>query len=400
MQDSRGVGGGGGDRGVERSNDNYRSGSRGGRGGGGARGGGYVGRGGRGGGRMGGGRGLGGGRSDRGDRGGYSSRQNANDDHQEVELWDNTIAQNAEKQQQQTSDDAWGDWDNEEYVGSLKDSKVFTTSNLNQTAASVVSGGVSELSAPPGLEHHLGTSVVATPSQQGSHLSPLVGGGGGVGVDVDNSAIPTVAATTTMMQYSSAVSNSQLQPQSNVTPAGSISGTSLNAAQYGTSADTFSSAASAAASLVQQVQQQQQPQLKSSATLSAEQSQYFNSLTSQNNAAAAAAAVAAANVQLQQQQNVAAAAGVNTYASQTAGVQYPTSYANVFANAANTAANVVAGDQSQLNVGQQPQVRRARAKLPPPSKVYKSVRYNCHNINTKGINYRYHQQLLKCLAIL
>ncbi|XP_067631505.1 protein lingerer isoform X1 [Eurosta solidaginis] len=415
-------------RGGDDRNDNYRrregGGPGGGRGGGG-RGGGYAGRGGRGGGRFGaGGRGAGG----RGDRG-YNSRSNANEDHQEVELWDNTIAQNAEKQQQQIQDDAWGDWDNEEYVGSLKDSKVFTTSNLpNQTAASVVGSGVSsmsggvvssagtsDLSAPPGLEHHLGTSGmvgnVTSPQQQqqGSHLNTLVGNSLGVagvsspglgsvangGLNEDNSNIsPTImsaSAATPMMQYSAAVTNSQLsqsqqvsqthqqqqQPTSVVGGTSNLSASALSSSPYGSAVDTFTNAATAAANLVQQVQQQQQQQqqqpqtqIKASATLSAEQSQYFNSLASQNAAAAAAAAAAVAMQQPLKQQQLAA-----TYAQNAAAVQYPTSYANVFGSAAvsattATTTGLTGADQSQLSSGvQQPQVRRARAKLPPPSKI-------------------------------
>ncbi|XP_054736612.1 protein lingerer isoform X11 [Anastrepha obliqua] len=388
-------------RGGDDRNDNYRRREGGGGGGGrsgGGRGGGYAGRGGRGGGRFGaGGRGTGG----RGERG-YNSRSSANEDHQEVELWDNTIAQNAEKQQQQLQDDAWGDWDNEEYVGSLKDSKVFTTSNLpNQTAASVVSGGVSnvsgvvssgtsELLAPPGLEHHLGTSPQQ--QQQGSHLNTLVGssigvaggsasgvgGGSNIGLNEDNSTgsptavQPASVSTTPMMQYSAAVTNSQLSQSQPLTPQQQqqqqppVVATTLSTTPFGSGADTFSNAATAAANLVQQVQQQQQTQtqIKASATLSAEQSQYFNSLTSQN--------AAAVQQPLQQQQQQLAA----TYAQNAAAVQYPTSYANVFgsAAAATTAAapglGVVGADQSQISGGvQQPQVRRARAKLPPPSKI-------------------------------
>ncbi|XP_017472785.1 PREDICTED: protein lingerer isoform X3 [Rhagoletis zephyria] len=402
-------------RGGDDRNDNYRRREGGGGGGGGGsrsgggRGGGYAGRGGRGGGRFGGGgRGTGG----RGERG-YNSRSGANEDHQEVELWDNTIAQNAEKQQQQLQDDAWGDWDNEEYVGSLKDSKVFTTSNLpNQTAASVVSGGVSgvssvvnsgtsELSAPPGLEHHLSTSGLVgnatspQQQQQGSHLNTLVGSSVGVtggsvpgvvsgsssGLIEDNSAVSSTVvqsasvSTTPMMQYSAAVTSSQLPQSQPLTPQQqqqqqqpSVLSTPLSTAPYGNAADTFSNAATAAANLVQQVQQQQQQpqsQIKASATLSAEQSQYFNSLTSQN------AAAAAAQQPLQQQQQLA-----TTYAQSAAAVQYPTSYANVFGSAAAVTTAATAGlgvagaDQSQLSSGvQQPQVRRARAKLPPPSKI-------------------------------
>uniref|UniRef100_A0A1A9VM84 Protein lingerer n=1 Tax=Glossina austeni TaxID=7395 RepID=A0A1A9VM84_GLOAU len=376
----------------DRTNDNYRSNQRG--GGRSGRGSGYVGR--RGGGRVGAGRGAGG----RADRNEYGSRYNANDDHQEVELWDNTIAQNAEKLQQQTQDDAWGDWDNEEYVGSLKNSKVFTTSNLpNQTAASVLSGTVNssgsansaaELTAPPGLEHHLGTSVIGggttTGQSQGSHLNALVGNAVGAGsslVDDSSSGMTSAnvlpsATTTPLMQYSAAVSSTpQLQQQQQSIVGGGSSSlmTSSNtqygtatATQFGATVDSFTNAANAAANLVQQVQQQQQqqqqltPQLKTSATLSAEQSQYFNSLTSQSAAANAVAAVA--NVQQQQQQ----VQQMSNYGQNPASVQYQTSYANVFGSAAtgNAAGTDLA---AQLGSNQQPQVRRARAKLPPPSKI-------------------------------
>lgn len=380
----------GGDRGEDRANDNYRGQRNGGRsgpgiggggGGGGGRdggrGGGFMSRPGRGGGRMGGGRSGG----PRGDRG-FGARSNANEDHHEVELWDNTIAQNAEKQQQQQAhDDAWGDWNNEEYEGSLKDSKVFTTSNLNsQTAASVVSGGgAAEISAPPGLgldHHHLGSGVA-----QGSHLSALVGAGGSSNDDSSSSTAPVgsisgTSAATPMMQYSAAVSNpppqlqQQQQQQSVVSTPSSVgaggNSVTLNSSPYtsnATAADTFSSAASAAATLVQQVhqlqqQQQQQTPLKPSATLSAEQSQYFNSLTSQGASPTAAAAAAAAAAQ-------PSIAGV--YGSQSTGsaAPYPSTYANVFASAPGSSV----GTPNSSEQSQQPQVRRARVKLPPPSKI-------------------------------
>ncbi|XP_037956721.1 protein lingerer-like isoform X3 [Teleopsis dalmanni] len=348
------------DRGGDRGDDNYRRG--GGRSGGG-RGGSYMGRGGRGGSRMGGlGRGP---RNDRGSHS-YGSRQNTNEDHQEVELWDNTIAQNAEKQQQ-SQDDAWGDWDNEEYMGSLKESQVFTPSNLsNQTTANVVSGntgGTSELSAPPGLEHHLGTSVLggASSQQQGSHLNALVGSAVNAGSNLveDASSVTGVqnsvsSVTSPLMQYSAAVNNTALQQQSvSGTANSALTGASLNASQYNSAVDSFTNASAAAANLVQQVQQHhQQPQIKPSGTLSAEQSQYFNSLTSQS--------AAAANVQQQQMVSYA----------QNSGVQYPTSYANVFGNSATSnVGGSVTVDQTQLSNAQQPQVRRTRPKLPPPSKI-------------------------------
>ncbi|XP_017865202.1 PREDICTED: protein lingerer isoform X9 [Drosophila arizonae] len=377
MRESRG-----GDRGEDRANDNYRGQRNGGRGGpggpgsgggggrDGGRGGGFMSRPGRGGGRMGGRSG-----GPRGDRG-YGIRNNANnEDHHEVELWDNTIAQNAEKQQQQQAhDDAWGDWNNEEYEGSLKDSKVFTTSNLNtQTAASVVSGaaptaGTDQLSAPPGLEHHQQQQLTG----QGSHLGALVGS------SEDNnssSSAPSAAAvvgssaTTPMMQYSAAVSNPppQLQSVGSSTPS-SVAGSSPYVSNAAAAAvDTFSSAASAAATLVQQAQQlqqqqqqqQQQTPLKPSATLSAEQSQYFNSLTSQGASPTAAAAAVAA------QPSMAAVYGSQSNSSTG---PYANTYANVFASAPGSniggTPNSNSGEQSQ-----QPQVRRARVKLPPPSKI-------------------------------
>ncbi|XP_070140226.1 protein lingerer isoform X2 [Drosophila kikkawai] len=364
----------GGDRGDDRANDNYR-GQRngGGRNGPGAlgsgRGGGFISRSGRGGGRMGARSG-----GPRGDRiggpggGGYGPGRsgNANDDHHEVELWDNTIAQNAEKQQQ-AHDDAWGDWNNEEYEGSLKDSKVFTTSNLaTQTAASVVSGAGtsagadSSLPAPPGLEHHL--------VQQGSsHLDEGSSSGPTAGTPP---ATLSSSATTPLLQYSAAVSNPppQLQAQSTQAGAGTPASATAGGGAGNTSSsfgsatpDTFSSAASAAATLVQQAQQQQLQQqqttpIKPSATLSAEQSQYFNSLSSQG-ASPGSAAVQPAPAGYTQNP-VAAYSQTST----SVGVsQYPSTYANVFAS--GTAAGA-AGEQSQ----QQP-VRRARVKLPPPSKI-------------------------------
>ncbi|XP_013113781.2 protein lingerer isoform X3 [Stomoxys calcitrans] len=403
-ENERNSRGGGGDR-DDRTNDNYRGGPRGVGGGdnrrgvGGGRGGGYVGRGGRGGGRMGGGRGAGG----RGDRsgGGYSSRyNNTNDDHQEVELWDNTIAQNAEKQQQQSQDDAWGDWDNEEYVGSLKDSKVFTTSNLpNQTAASVLSSGLagsgasvggttnttgmtSDLSSQQGLDHHhLGTSVIGSSSMQtqsqGSHLNSLVGSNA-VNTGLDDNATSNLSSVTAtpIMQYSAAVSSTpqMQQPQQQSSVGGgnsltggtsSISGSNLSSSQYGSAVDSFSNAATAAANLVQQAQQQHlEQQMKSSTTLSVEQSQYFNSLTSQNSAGQSVVG------NVQQQQPMA------SYAQNPNSVQYPTSYANVFGTGTSStgSSTAISSDPtSQMQSGQQPQVRRARAKLPPPSKIPSSA---------------------------
>lgn len=257
--------------------------------------GGFGGRGGRGG-RMG-PRGMG----SRDERGGGRSYSRPNQEiPQEVDTWDNTIAQNAEKQhqQQQAQDDAWGDWDNEEYVGSLKDSKVFTPSNLQNSTTlqgnNGVGGGtnvVNELSAPPGLEQH-----IVNPA---SHLT----------ADDLVQQYSTTVVSSTSTAASAGVVNSVQYPD--IHTANPSSGQHLRMS-------SFDAAAAAAAQ-----------QLKS-ATLSAEQSQYFNSLPSQN---------------VSQQ--------ANSY--QNTSVQYPASYGTVF------------GDQSVA--GQTSSVRRARAKVPPPSKI-------------------------------
>lgn len=201
-------------------NDREGGGYRGrGRGGYGARGG-FNG--GRGGGRGGGGRNMGPrGDRDRGNRGGYSSRQ-PQDQHQEVDTWDNSYAQTVEQPAAQQADE-WGDWDNEEYVGSLKDTKVFTPSNMQTTASVVASSIVSgDIGAPPGLGDH---------QQQSDDILQQ------------------------SQQYSQQVVSSN---------------SVLNSSQF---PEIHSSNVSTSASI---------PQVKSSATLSAEQSQYFNSLTSQN----------------------------------------------------------------------------------------------------------------------
>lgn len=71
--------------------------------------------------------------------------------HETVDTWDNTIATNAAEQNK--SDDTWGDWDNEEYTGSLADTKVFTPSTA--TSQQPLSSHGDQLAAPPGLEQQI-----------------------------------------------------------------------------------------------------------------------------------------------------------------------------------------------------------------------------------------------------
>lgn len=79
-------------------------------------------------------------------RGNYFRSQ---EPHETVDTWDNTIATNAVEQNK--SDDTWGDWDNEEYTGSLADTKVFTPSSVSNQPLS----HSEQLAAPPGLEQQI-----------------------------------------------------------------------------------------------------------------------------------------------------------------------------------------------------------------------------------------------------
>lgn len=64
-------------------------------------------------------------------RSNYRSNKSRTHEHQEIDSWDASqgITLQKEKQQEITID-TWGDWDNEEYTGSLNDTKVFTPSTL------------------------------------------------------------------------------------------------------------------------------------------------------------------------------------------------------------------------------------------------------------------------------
>lgn len=176
----------------------------------------------------GGGRGGRGGRANPGGtRSNFRENRSRNNEHQEIDSWDASQGIVAEKQKEVTID-TWGDWDNEEYTGSLTDTKVFTPS----TSVAPTAGNqsiVSDLSAPPGLEQQL-----SAPVQQ-----------------IDS--------------YSSA-----------------ISGNSNNVSN--TSQSQYSDLHSGSPATQQLRQALELPQMQST-TLSAEQSQYFNTLSSQGGGA-------------------------------------------------------------------------------------------------------------------
>lgn len=261
-------------------------------------------------------------------------------DHQEIDAWDPVSTSNAndlnKPEESSAFTDTWGDWDNEEYTGSLSDTKVFTPSTQaasstqqpqqqpQQQAASqlpastqsqqqqsqpqqpqpaavatqpvaVVPSSVTnptELSAPPGLEQQV--------------LNP-----------------PQPKETDLVQQYSTTV----------VSSTATAAAAASNTVQY----PDLHSTPTAAQHLRQALEI---PQINSSASLSAEQSQYFNTLSSQNS-----------NLQ---------SSVVNSFQPST--VQYPTTYGST-----SSYSDQVTGSS------QQPPVRRQRARVPPPSKIPSSA---------------------------
>ena len=148
--------------------------------------------------------------------------RNNNQDQQEIDNWDPASTQVSNENK---NDETWGDcgdWDNEEYTGSLSDTKVFTPSGATSGQ---------DLAAPPGLEQQ----ILNPPSQN----------------DVTQYSTTVVSSTAT-----AAV---------------------LNNGQYGEMHSVKSAAA--------QLRQALEMPLGQSASLSAEQSQYFNTLGSQNSTA-------------------------------------------------------------------------------------------------------------------
>ncbi|CRK96289.1 CLUMA_CG009710, isoform B [Clunio marinus] len=150
--------------------------------------------------------------------------RNNNQDQQEIDNWDPASTQVTNDNK---NDETWGDlgdWDNEEYTGSLSDTKVFTPSGATPST-----GGGQDLAAPPGLE----SAILNPPSQN----------------DVPQYSATVVSSTSTV-------------------------GALNNGGQYG----EMQTAAA-------QLRQALEMPLGQSASLSAEQSQYFNTLGSQNSTA-------------------------------------------------------------------------------------------------------------------
>lgn len=253
--------------------------------------------------------------------------------------------------------DTWGDWDNEEYTGSLADTKVFTPSAAQSAAAAVangepttIGGAPAELAAPPGLEQTVPNPPLAANEIVQQYSATVVSSTATAGaVAAVNSSgllssVPTIGGV--QLQQQQQQQNNQVQyPE-------------INAAAVTNAAATTSVPSHLRQTTVDL------PQQLSAASLSAEQSQYFNSLSSQNSTQqqqAQAAAVAAAQQQQQQAAAVAAqqqAAAINAYQVPVT-VQYPVSG---YVTAGSTYGEVVAAQQA-------PQARKPRARVPPPSKI-------------------------------
>lgn len=108
-----------------------------------------------------------------------------NQEHQEIDNWDPSATQNDNKIFGQEESSTWGDcgdWDNEEYTGSLSDTKVFTPSTQQ------------DLAAPPGLEQQiLNPPSTADVSQYNASVVPgSVSGGANAGQYGDLSTANTL----------------------------------------------------------------------------------------------------------------------------------------------------------------------------------------------------------------
>ncbi|EAT38503.1 AAEL009607-PD [Aedes aegypti] len=251
-------------------------------------------------------------------------------DHQEIDVWDSVATPSAndlnKPEESSAFADTWGDWDNEEYTGSLSDTKVFTPST--QVAATT----------PPAQQQQQQPTSSSTQSQPTSQPQQPT-----TPQPVQSQIAPVQPAT-----VSSSVTSLEQQILNPLQPKETdlvqqysttvVSSTATAAAAATVQYPDLHSAPSAAQHLRQALEM---PQINnSSSSLSAEQSQYFNTLSSQNS-----------NLQ---------SSVVNSY--QQSSVQYPTSYGS-----SSTYSDQVTSSQ------QAPTARRQRARVPPPSKIPSSA---------------------------
>lgn len=259
-------------------------------------------------------------------------------DHQEIDVWDSVATPSAndlnKPEESSAFADTWGDWDNEEYTGSLSDTKVFTPSTqvaaTTPTAQQQQQPTVSSTQSQPASQPQPPTTpqpvqTPLTPVQPATVSSSVVTNptelSAPPGLEQQILNPPQPKETDLVQQYSTTV----------------VSSTATAAAAATVQYPDLHSAPTAAQHLRQALEM---PQINSSSSLSAEQSQYFNTLSSQNS-----------NLQ---------SSVVNSY--QQSSVQYPTSYGS-----SSTYSDQVTSSQ------QAPAARRQRARVPPPSKIPSSA---------------------------
>ncbi|XP_021698813.1 protein lingerer isoform X9 [Aedes aegypti] len=260
-------------------------------------------------------------------------------DHQEIDVWDSVATPSAndlnKPEESSAFADTWGDWDNEEYTGSLSDTKVFTPSTQvaattppaqqqqqQPTSSSTQSQPTSQPQQPTTPQPVQSQIAPVQPATVSSSVTNPTELSAPPGLEQQILNPPQPKETDLVQQYSTTV----------------VSSTATAAAAATVQYPDLHSAPSAAQHLRQALEM---PQINnSSSSLSAEQSQYFNTLSSQNS-----------NLQ---------SSVVNSY--QQSSVQYPTSYGS-----SSTYSDQVTSSQ------QAPTARRQRARVPPPSKIPSSA---------------------------
>ncbi|XP_053683633.1 protein lingerer isoform X4 [Sabethes cyaneus] len=265
-------------------------------------------------------------------------------DHQEIDAWDPVTTANTndlnKPEESSAFTDTWGDWDNEEYTGSLSDTKVFTPSTQStsvnqqvqqpqtQSTNSQISSQSqstlqpqSQLQQPPSQQPTLAATQPAAVSTSVANPAELLAP---PGLEQQILNPPQPKETDLVQQYSTTV----------VSSTATAAAAASNTVQY---PDLHSTSSATAQHLRQSLDI---PQINPSSSLSAEQSQYFNTLSSQNSSLPASV--------------------VNSFQPST--VQYPTTYGS-----SSSYSDQVSSSQ------QAPAARRQRARVPPPSKIPSSA---------------------------
>ncbi|XP_055632035.1 protein lingerer isoform X3 [Toxorhynchites rutilus septentrionalis] len=261
-------------------------------------------------------------------------------DHQEIDAWDPVTTANTNdlnKPEESTAfTDTWGDWDNEEYTGSLSDTKVFTPSTQTgtvtqqpqqqpqqqQTTSQLPQGQTNLPPTQPQSQPQPPQVVSVQPASVPSTVTNVAELSAPPGLEQQILNPPQPKETDLVQQYSTTV----------------VSSTATAAAAASNSVQYPELQAPTAAQHLRQALDM--PQVNSSSSLSAEQSQYFNTLSSQNS-------------------SLQSSLG-NSYQPNT--VQYPTTYGS-----SNSYSDQVTSAQ------QPPVARRQRARVPPPSKIPSSA---------------------------